>query len=109
MPARFTFPTQQDFFYEFTLSNPDGTPYTGQNNITCYASDTFGGAIISGMTAVAATETGTPGTYSATFPAAASTANITGREGDAGYVCVAQAAEVLSADQCVFRATSPAG
>ncbi len=108
MPARFIFPTDADFTYTFKLTQPDGTPYTGQA-VTCTISDATSGAVIGSMTAQSAAETATPGTYTAVFAAAASLANITQREGASGYLCVLQGAKVLSHDACVFSASAPAG
>jgi len=109
MPGRFTFPTDADFTYTFKLTQPDGTPYTGQSDIKCTVSDSVAGAVIGSMTAQSATETATLGTYTAVFAAADSLANITQREGAAGYICVLQGAKVLSHDACVFSASAPAG
>jgi len=109
MAARFIFPTDADFTYTFKLTNPDGTPYTGQTDIKCAVSDDTSGAVIGSMTAQSATETATLGTYTAVFAAAASLANITQREGANGYICVLQGTKVLSHDACVFSASAPAG
>src|SRR6185312_7516839 len=105
MAARFIFPTDADFTYTFKLTNPDGTPYTGQSDIKCSVSDDTSGAVIGSMTAQSATETTTLGTYTALFAAAQSTANITQREGASGYLCVLQGNKVLSHDACVFSAS----
>jgi len=109
MAARFIFPTDADFTYTFKLTQPDGTPYTGQTDITCTVSDAVSGAVIGNMTAQSAAETTTLGTYTASFAAANSLANITQREGASGYLCVLQGAKVLSHDACVFSASAPAG
>lgn len=108
MPARFIFPTEQAFRYDFMLTNYDGTPYAGKGDIEAYVSDEYGGTIVSGMQPVSCMEVGVDtGVYSAVFPADASKQFIVGRSGKTGYVCQTQGGEVLGADACVFRPTSP--
>lgn len=101
---RLPFPIDTDFVYTFAATNPDGTPAAGLPQVSVHLSDSDGGDPING-TDIAATETATPGTYSATFAGSTMLTSLTAaRISRDGYVVVTQAGKVLSSDPCSFVA-----
>ena len=110
MATTFALPIDGDFYYEFKLTNPDGTPKTGLLDVTASASQSDGGPPVASLPKYAATETSTPGTYAATFVEADLQANIgLALAASSGYVVVYEGAKVLGSDPCVFTAAARTG
>lgn len=92
-----------DFYYEFSLTNPDGTARVGLQDVACYLSDTEAGPIITGLTNVGAVETATPGTYGVTFDGVDLKAYLTdARVGRGGAIVTVEGSKLLASDPIRF-------
>jgi len=107
MATKFALPIDGDFYYKFSLTNPDGTAKTGLLDVTVSASLSDGGAPIGTLTKYAAAETATLGTYAATFIEADLAAQVgTANVGNDGFVVIYEGAKVLGSDPCTFAAAA---
>ncbi len=110
MPQLFPLAIDGDFYYKFSLTNPDGSAKSGLADVTVSASETDGGAPITGLTKYAASEVGTgTGIYAATFPESDLASNLASLIGAPAFVVVYEGVKVLSSDPCVITAAARAG
>ena len=110
MTSVFPLPIDGDFYYKFSLTNPDGTAKTGLADVTVSVSASDGGAPIGTLAKYTATETATPGTYAATFAEADLASQLgTALVGTTVYVVIYEGAKVLGSDPCTVTAAARVG